>query len=124
MDDIRQDVSRIAVSTSVEGTDNLNCLAIAGLSEQAMADLNGLTTKEFYRQLAVDVGQDISIMQMQYENMEGILRSLQQHRDDISSVDVNEQASLMVVYERVFQAMAKYMNTVRNTMDTVMTIIS
>ena len=64
------------------------------------------------------------MMQMQHDNTEGILRNLQQHRDDISSVDINEQASLMVVYERMFQAMAKYMNTLHSSMDTVMTLIS
>jgi flagellar hook-associated protein 1 FlgK len=122
--DIRQSVSRIAVSISIEGTDNLNCLAMAQLGDQASGDLDGLTIKEFYRQLAVDVGQEISILDMQYDNTEGILRSLEQQRDTISGVDVNEQASLMIVYERIFQAMAKYMNTVRNSLDTVMTLLS
>jgi flagellar hook-associated protein FlgK len=122
--DIRQSVSRIAVSISMEGTDNLNCLALARLGDQSSEDLGGLTVKEFYRQLAVDVGQKISILDMQYENTEGILRSLEQQRDTISGVDVNEQASLMIVYERIFQAMAKYMNTVRNSLDTVMTLLS
>lgn len=122
--DIRLSVSRIAVSNNMKGTDNLNCLAMARLGDQASQNLGGLTIKEFYRQLAVDVGQEISILDMQYENTEGILRSLDLQRDTISGVDVNEQASLMIVYERIFQSMAKYMNTVRSSLDTILSLLS
>ena len=124
VDAVRQNVMRIAASTSADGTGNLNCLAIARLGEQAMTDLDGLTTKQFYRQMAVDVGHDLSVMEMQYNNTEGILRSLQQHRDEISGVDVNEEASRMIIYERIFQAMAKYMNTINASMDTIISMLS
>ncbi|HOK65223.1 MAG TPA: flagellar hook-associated protein FlgK [Anaerohalosphaeraceae bacterium] len=123
-DDIRSDASRIAVSTGVEGTDNRNCLAMAGLGDQTLTALNGMTTKEYYRQLAVDVGQKISVLDMQQSNTQEILRSLEEQRDNISSVDVNEQAGLMVIYERMFQAMAKYLNSVNDSIDTIMTILS
>lgn len=124
VDNIRQNVSRIAASTSADGTGNLNCLAIARLGERAMTELNGLTTKEFYRQMAVDVGHDLSVLEMQYNNTDGIVRNLQQHRDEISSVDVNEEASRMIIFERVFQAMAKYMSTVNSSLDIIITILS
>lgn len=123
-DDIRSDASRIAVSTGVEGTDNRNCLAMASLGDRTLTALNGMTTKEYYRQLAVDVGQKISVLDMQHSNTQEILRSLEEQRDNVSSVDVNEQAGLMVIYERMFQAMAKYLNSVNDSIDTIMTILS
>jgi flagellar hook-associated protein FlgK len=123
-DDIRLDASRIAVSTGLEGADNRNCVAMAALGDRALTALNGMTTKEYYRQMAVDIGQKISVLQMQSSNTEEIVRSLEEQRDTVSSVDVNEQASLMMVYERLFQAMAKYMNAVNDSIDTVMSMIS
>lgn len=57
----------------------------------------------------MEVGQKISVLDMQSGNTEEIIRSLEEQRDEASSVDVNEQASLMIVYERMFQAMAKYL---------------
>ena len=123
-DEIRQDVSRIAASQSGDATGNLNCLAMARLGDEALSDLGGLTTKEYYRQLAVNVGHDISMMELQYNNTEGILRSLQQHRDSLSAVDINEEAGRMIIYERMFQAMARYINTIHSTMDTLLTLLS
>ncbi len=123
-EEIRQDVSRIAASQSGDATGNLNCLAMARLGDQALSDLGGLTTKEYYRQLAVNVGHDISMMELQYNNTEGILRSLQQHRDSLSAVDVNEEAGRMIIYERMFQGMAQYISTIHSTMDALLTLLS
>lgn len=123
-EDIRLDASRIAVSTGVEGTDNRNCVAMASLGDCKMAALGGMTTKEYYQQLAVEVGQKISVLDMQSRNTEEILRSLEEQRDAASSVDINEQASLMIVYERMFQVMAKYLNSVNASIDTIMSILS
>jgi flagellar hook-associated protein FlgK len=89
-----------------------------------MAALGGMTTKEYYQQLAVEVGQKISVLDMQSSNTEEIIRSLEEQRDEASSVDVNEQASLMIVYERMFQAMAKYLNSVNDSIDTIMSMLS
>ncbi len=123
-DDIRRNVSRIAVAIGAEGADNRNCAAMAQLGDRALAPLNGLTTKEYYRQIAVDIGQKISILQMQSNNTQEIVRSLEEQRDIVSSVDVNEQASLMIMFERLFQAMAKYMNSVNSSIDTIMGLLT
>lgn len=122
--DIRLDASRIAVSTGVEGTDNRNCLAMAGLGDLALTTLNEMTTKDYYRQMSVQVGQKISVLDMQHSNTQEILRSLEEQRDNVSSVDVNEQAGLMIIYERMFQAMAKYLNSVNSSIDTIMSMLS
>lgn len=123
-EDIRLDASRIAVSTGVEGTDNRNCVAMAGVGDCKIKTLGDMTMKEYYQQLAVEVGQKISVLDMQSSNTEEIVRSLEEQRDEASSVDVNEQASLMIVYERMFQAMAKYLNSVNDSIDTIMSMLS
>jgi flagellar hook-associated protein 1 FlgK len=104
-------------------TDNLNASAIAALGDSAQNALGNLSPKQFYRKLVVDLGNEVSIAQMQHDNAQSIHRSLDQQRDEISGVDVNEQASLMMLYERMFQAMARYMNTINETYETVLTII-
>ena len=122
-DFVRDNGSNIAVSRTVEMTDNLNAGAIAALGDSAQSALGALSPKEFYRKLVVDLGNDVSITEMQHSNAQSISRSLEQQRDEISGVDVNEQASLMMLYERMFQAMARYMNTISETYETVLTII-
>ncbi len=122
-DFVRDDGSNIAVSKTVEMTDNLNAGAIAALGDSAQDALGNLSPKEFYRKLVIDLGNEVSVTEMQHDNAQSIHRSLEQQRDEISGVDINDQASLMMLYERMFQAMARYMNTINETYKTVLTII-
>ncbi|MHC4960703.1 MAG: flagellar hook-associated protein FlgK [Planctomycetota bacterium] len=122
-DFVRNNGSNIAVSRTVEMTDNLNATAIADLGDSAQDALGKLSPKQFYRKLVVDLGNEVSIAEMRHSNAQSIHRSLEQQRDEISGVDINDQASLMMLYERMFQAMARYMNTISETYETVLTII-
>ncbi len=123
VDAIENDFSLIAVSRNVGGVDNNNVRAMAQLGDTADADMNNLTPKEYYRTLTTDIGQQISLTELKQENSLGIWRSLKQQRDDVSGVDMNDEASKMLVYERMFQGMAKYMNTVAGTLDTLIGIM-
>jgi len=123
-DDIVRSASRIAVSRSVEQSDNANAVAIAQLGDTASSALGGFSTKEYYRNMTVSVGNSISFTQMQYDNAQGIKKSLESQRDEVSGVDVNDQAMQMMVYERLFQAMSKYLNTISDSLKTLITIIS
>jgi flagellar hook-associated protein 1 FlgK len=114
----------IAISRGIEQSDNANAVAIAQLARTASDALGGASTLEYYRNLATDVGSQISFTQTQFDNAEGIQRSLVQQRDEISGVDINDQAMKMMVYERMFQAMSKYIMTVSDSIQTLMGIIS
>ncbi len=122
-DFVKDNGSNIAVSRTVEMTDNLNAAAISALGDSAQDALGKLSPKQFYRKLVIDLGNEVSVTEMQHSNIQSIHRSLEQQRDEISGVDINEQASLMMLYERMFQAMARYMNTINKTYETVLTII-
>jgi flagellar hook-associated protein 1 FlgK len=122
--DIVQSSQNIAVSRNAGQSDNANAVAIAHLGQVKLDDLGGLTTKDYYRNMTVDVGNQISFTQLQYDNSNGIYRSLEEQRDEVSGVDINDQAMQMMIYERMFQAMSKYMNTISNSLETMMTIIS
>jgi hypothetical protein len=39
-------------------------------------------------------------------------------------VDINDQAMQMMLFERMFQAMSRYMSTISDSLDMMMTIIS
>jgi flagellar hook-associated protein 1 FlgK len=121
--DISNSGARIAASRGVEMTDSRNALLMAGIGDAAMSELDGLTLKEYYRKLATDIGNQISVMQMRHDNTQGVLRNLSNQRDAASGVDINEEATKMLVFERMFQAMAKYINVISDTLDTVITII-
>ncbi len=114
---------RIATSLGGDMTDNTNAVRMAGLKDQALSSLNGLTPKDFYRQLITNIGQDISIKQMRQDNIEVIVQNLANQQGQISGVDINDEAVQMIVFEQMFQAMAKYLNTIQSMMSSIMELI-
>ena len=123
-DAVRLSGTRIAVSRGQDGDDNRNVLQMARLGEDTLSALSDVSLKDYYRRVAVDVGHQLSVTELQYENSNAMMRNLEQQRDETSGVDINEEASLMMIYERVFQAMAKYMSTVASTQDMIMGILT
>ena len=115
--------SRIATSLGGDMTDNTNAVRMAGLKDQALSSLNSLTPEDFYRQMVTNIGQDISIKQMRQDNIEVIVQNLANQQSDISGVDINDEAVQMIVFEQMFQAMAKYLNTIQSTMSSIMELI-
>lgn len=114
----------IATSRSPLQNGSTNAALLAKLGDKALGALGSYTMKDYYRQIAVGLGNDISVTQMQYENTEGVLRGLSEQREVVSGVDINDQASLMMMFERMFQAMARYMNTITETQKTILTLVS
>lgn len=114
----------IASSRSPDQNGNSNAVLLATLGDRAMTALGSHTMKDYYRQIAVGVGNQISVTSMRLENTDGVLRSLTEQREVISGVDINDQASLMMLYERMFQAMARFINTITETQKTILTLVS
>jgi len=114
---------RIAVSGSVGMDDNANVLAMARLGDSSISDLGGLTLKKYYRNIATDVGEQISLAEIRRDTASGVWRSLTKQRDETSGVDINDEAAKMLLFERMFQAMAKYINVISKSLDTIIELI-
>ncbi len=121
--EISDEPGRVATALGADMTDNANALRMAGLEEQAIAALDGLTPGEFYRQLVTNLGQTVSVKQIQEDNIEVIIQNLAEQQAEISGVDINDEAAQMLVFEQMFQAMAKYLNTVQTSLESIMEIM-
>ncbi len=114
---------RVATSLGAGMNDNTNALRLASISELDISDLDSLTVGEFYRQLVTDIGQQLSIKQMSQNSIESLVQSLTNQQSEISGVDINDEAAQMIVFERMFQAMAKYLGTVEQTLSSLMELV-
>jgi flagellar hook-associated protein FlgK len=121
--EIANSPSRIATALGSDMTDNANVVKIAGLKDVSISGLNSSTPGAFYRQLITDLGQTISSKQMQQDNIEAILQSLGSRREEISGVDVNEEAANMLAVQQMFQAIAKYLSTIHTSTTYLMQIL-
>ncbi|MFW6133281.1 MAG: flagellar hook-associated protein FlgK [Planctomycetota bacterium] len=109
--EVLNDPRRLACSVGAEMTDNTNVRRMADLSEQASASLDGLTPPDAVRDLATTIGQAVAVRQARRDGLQTVLRQLEQRRDETGGVDVNEEAAKLLVFERMFQGVAKFMNT-------------
>ncbi|PKL50681.1 MAG: flagellar hook-associated protein FlgK [Planctomycetes bacterium HGW-Planctomycetes-1] len=121
--DIENDPRRLAASLSADMTDNTNVIRLEQTKNAAVSSLGNLTSGEFYRQLVTDIGQQLSLKQMRQENVEVLLLNLQNQQSEISGVDINEEAAQLLVYQQMFQAIAKYMTTINAMLKNVMEIL-
>lgn len=113
----------IATALGAGMVDNNNIVRMAGLKDQTVSGLNAMTPSEFLRRLVTDIGQQTSVRQMGQDNIDAMVKNLTDQRDQISSVDVNDEAAQMLVFQQLFQAIAKYLSIVNSSVATLMEIL-
>lgn len=113
----------IAAAIGPDMTDNNNIMRMADVQNRAMDDLESLSCGEFYRQMVNGIGQQVSLTEMNQDNAEVMVLELNNRQNEISGVDINNEAAQLLVFEQMFQAMAKYMNTINSSMETMMDIL-
>jgi flagellar hook-associated protein FlgK len=121
--DISATPERIATSLGADMTDNTNASLMADLKDQALSSLNTMTPVEFYRRLVTDIGQQLYLKNIHQDNIEMISQNLVNQQTEISGVNINDEAAQMLVFEQMYQAMAKYMNTVQSSISSLMELI-
>lgn len=121
--DIIDDPSRIAVSLGSDFTDNTNIKRMADAQDEAVSALDSMAVGDFYRKMVVGIGQQLSVKQMQQGNVEVMVQNLMTQQGQVSGVDINTEAALMLTYEQMFQAMSRYLSAVQQSMETLMQIV-
>lgn len=114
---------RIATALGPDMTDNTNAQRMAGLKDESVSGLSGLTPGQFYHRLVTTIGQHVLVKQMREDNIAVVLKNLANQQSDISGVNINDEAAQMLVFEQMFQAMAKYLSTVQSLMSSLMELV-
>ncbi len=121
--EIANSPSRVATALGADMTDNTNALRMAGIKDQTISSLNSMTVPEFYHWLVADLGQNVLVKEIRQENMEVMVQNLTSQQNEMSGVDINDEAARMLIFEQMFQAIAKYISTVQSSMFSLMDII-
>ena len=120
---IISDPSRIATAVGPEMNDSNNIEKMAALAQQGWDKLDNESPSEYFKGMIALLGQKISLKDMEHSNLTGLLQNLANQQDSVSGVNINDEAAQMLVFQRMFQAVGKYMQTVKSSMDTVMQLI-
>ncbi len=96
--------------------DNVNFQRMSAITDQAISSLGGSTINEYYRGLVTGVARDIVVREAKQRVFDNIAQQLALQRDEISGVDVNDEAAKLIVFERMFQAVAKVLSVQNQTL--------
>ena len=107
--EILQNSNLLACSQSGVASDNLNIRRLAAVGKEALDGLGGATAQDYYRRFVTDIGQTVSVYQTREQAAQQVMDQLKAQREAASGVDVNEQAAQLMVFQRMYQGVAKFM---------------
>lgn len=112
----------LSASHSFFEQDNLIANSIADLRNQALFS-DGSTIEDFYISILSSIGVETNRINMMYESQKALTTQLENQRDKISGVNLDEEASNLIVYQRAYQASAKFISTINDVLDILMSIV-
>ena len=99
--------------------DNSVALAMNQLQFEPTMQGESITFDEYYNGMLAELGLMINRSQEELHNQNLILNQFQKLRDEVSSVNMDEEVADMVQYQRGFEAAAKFVSTVDDMTKTV-----
>ncbi len=118
---IENDTSLIASHLVGEGEGSGNLAqAISDLQNERV--LNGNTINDYYTATVSELGNQIKENDSLKSSQELIVQQLQNERDSVSAVSIDEEMTKMVQYQQAYQAAAKIVTTVNQMVDTILSL--
>ncbi len=103
--------------------DNGNSIAIANLMTARTLNSNTATFDAFYESLIGDVGYEVQQAGAYSEHQSEMVHQLENYRESISGVSIDEEMINLVKYQNAYQAAAKLISTADEMMQTVLNMI-
>ena len=120
---VRQDMldnpGRLALAIDADGTDARGLERIRSALSAINDDLGSMSAPDFLRSLVASVGQEVSIREGRNESLESVMGQLEQRRDEMGGVDVNQEIANMLTYQNMFEAMAKVLAVQNEALQTL-----
>lgn len=116
-----QNTDQIAVGASAAPGDNTNALLIAALRNKKMIDGNE-TLSEAYGRMSSTVGIEAARSRLALDGTEDALVQLENLRDGIAGVSLEEEMINLIQYQAGFEASSKFLATVDEVMDTLLSL--
>jgi flagellar hook-associated protein 1 FlgK len=111
------DPSLIAASSDGSPGSNGNVAVLSAVQDQPVSD--GEDPNDYYSGIVFGVGNDVSDSSSELSASQAILSQLQDQRNSVSGVSLDEEASNMVQYQRAYDAAAQVVTTINDMLYTV-----
>lgn len=108
-EDVR-DINRIAAGVTASPGDGNKALELARLRQLPIAALDNKTIPGYYGSLVAQLGQHTRSASIGRDNQQIILQNLQAEREAVSGVNMDEELSNLLRYQRSYQAAAQFIS--------------
>jgi len=119
---VAADPRYIAAGQTGAPADNTNALALADLGNQKLMASGTQSFTDAITAMQARIGTDARSSQMETDTNNAIKTQLENSRDQISGVSLDEEAIDLMRFQKAYQAAAKLINVVNGLMDDVLNI--
>ena len=122
---IAADSNKIAASGTALGApgDNSNAIAIAELQNALMMNSDTATFDNFYNSMVSDVGNKVRNAGMSYDHHTAMLIHLENYRESISGVSLDEEMVNLIQFQLGYDAAAKLISTTDEMLNTLINMV-
>ena len=103
--------------------DNGNAIAIANLQGAQTMNGNTATFSAYYDSMVSDAGLAVQQATSYYDHQSQMVLQVENYRESISGVSIDEETVNLIKYQNAYQAAAKLINTADEMMETVLSMI-
>lgn len=104
-------------------SDGTNALRIAQLQDVKLMQGGRTTVNGYYQETITEIGFDAERSQMLVDNQAVMVNALEQRRESISGVSLDEEMTNMVQFQHAFAASARFMSSVQEMLDMLVNMI-
>ena len=115
---ISADLKKIAASGEIDApSDNSIAIMMSQLRTKDMRNLDTVTFSAFYQSMIAELGAQSQNANQFKEAQELVVTQINQRRESVSGVSLDEEAIDLVNYQSAYQAAARYISTVDELLD-------
>lgn len=115
-----QSLNKIAAATKASVGDGSNSQAIADIKSTILTINNSSTTAgDFYQNIIGQLGVDSQQAQRMQENTQTLLNQVDNRRQSISGVSMDEEMTNMIRFQQAYNAAARIVTTMDEVLDKV-----
>jgi len=121
-------VNNIAAAQTASGGaglsgDNTNALAMANLQSSLTMSGNTANYNDFYSALVSEVGIDMQQTDQRYDYQSAMVAQLDNYRESISGVSLDEEMVNLIKYQHAYDASAKLISTIDEMLQTLINMV-
>ncbi|MEN8179483.1 MAG: flagellar hook-associated protein FlgK [Pseudomonadota bacterium] len=115
---------RFIIGNNTSGvSDNRNALSLAGLQGVDLMLSGSSTFEETYSQIVSDIGSKTHHAEVNLAAQEGLLERSQAALDEVSGVNLDEEAAKLIQFQQAYQASAQMISVANTLFDTLLSAV-